>query len=145
MADSWLLGLLGGMLTIQLKPLLLRPLAKRRASPWTRGAARLLGRPVESAVASRAGLLLLGVYGAFWGGVYAAWDRAYAPVADSFVLQGVFLGAVVFVVSAAVAAVWPDLRRRIDRRLWVGLFLTDLLYGGTVGLLFLIWGPFPAS
>lgn len=145
MVDVWLLGPLGGALSIQLKPLLLRPLAKRRASPWTRWAARLVGHPVESAEATRAGLVLLAVYGAGWGALYTLWDQAWAPVAESFVLQGILLGVVVFAVSSVVVAFWPDLRRRIDRRLWVGLLLTDLLFGATVGLLFLIWGPFPAG
>ncbi len=145
MVDAWLLGILGGAASIQLKPLLLRPLGRHRASPWTRWAARLLEAPVESTAATRMGLVLLALYGAAWGATYAAWDQAWAPIAASFVLQGVLLGLVVFLVSSAAVALWPDLRRRIDRRLWVGLFLTDLLFGATVGLLFLLWGPFPAA
>lgn len=144
MVDPWLLGIVGGAVSIQAKPLLLRPLARERASPWTRWAARMLGREPETPQAVRGGLVLLGLFGAAWGAVYAAWDRAWPPLAESFVLQGVLMGVLVFFTSVLVVAVWPRLRRRIDHRLWVGLMLTDLLFGATVGLLFLMWGPHPA-
>ena len=138
MVDAWVYGLVGGSLAMLLKPLFLQPLAKARASPWTRWAARLLRVRPEEPRAMHAGWALLAAYGGLWGLAYAYWDAYWDPAFGSYVLRGIAFGMAAFAVSLVVLLGWSDVRRHVDRRLWVGLFLTDVLYGATLGMVFVV-------
>jgi hypothetical protein len=139
--DPWWLGALSGASAMVLKAGLMLPLTRPAASPWARWGGSMARRDPAHRGARGLGVALLAAYGAAWGLLFAAYDQVRAPLYASYVLQGVFLGGVVFLINGLLIMAWPPLRRSVDRRLWVGLLLTDVLFGATVGLCFLLLGP----
>ena len=91
------------------------------------GARRLLGVVVQ---------LLFGV---FWGGVFGvAAGQGFVPGA-SFPILGILVGLAAFVTSFAGFRVLRLVPGPVDWRAWAGHFLNHVVFGATLGLVFLWW------
>jgi hypothetical protein len=145
MLAALIVGLVAGVASMLTRPLLLYPLERDRPAPWSMVASKIWHLEPSGLLARQRGWILLGLSGAFWGLIYALIDAHRAPVFGSYVLQGLLFGLASFACGALGTRVLPGLRGTIDVRLWIGLFLTDLLFGASLGLMFLLFGPYPAS
>jgi hypothetical protein len=133
-----LLGLSLGALASAIMYPLLFPVARGSPLPPEVFVAQILRRPPTQA--RFAGALLQLVFGAFWGLALALSVGRVGPIGNSVPAQGLLIGLAAFCTSLAGFATLRLLETPLDWRAWTGHLLNHLVFGLTLGLLFLAFG-----
>ncbi len=132
-----LLGVAAGVLASSVMYALLFPVARGSELPPESFARTILRRPLGRPALRVAGIVVQVAFGAFYGAVFGlAGAKGFVP-GDSFPVLGIVVGLAAFLVSFTGFRVLRLVPGPVDWRAWAGHFLNHVVFGVTLGLVFL--------